>query len=104
MRATLQDKEFKALLNIVDEGDAIEVDDASLVVEGKFDVPTHFPFHQRIFPPGILLKVKNRNTRIFFTAEELGWKPREVKPGYYDDRQIKDGIVLPADKGTQYNG
>lgn len=101
MRATLQDPQFKALLNIVGEGDGIDAEDAPLIVEGKFDVPTHFPFHQRIFPPGILLKVVNRNTRLYFSAEELGWTPREVPPGYYDDRQIIDGQVLPADKGTQ---
>lgn len=101
MRASLEDKEFLALLKTIEEGDSIDVEDAQLIVEGKFDVPTHFPFHQRIFPPGILLKVVNRNTRIFFTAEELGWTPREVPPEYYDDRQIKDGKVLPADKGTQ---
>lgn len=101
MQLNLQDPQFKNLLEIVNEGDGINAEDAQLIVEGKFDVPTHFPFHQRIFPPGILLKVVDRNTRLYFSADELGWPCKPVPPGYYDDRQIKDGKVLPADKGTQ---
>lgn len=104
MQTNPDSQEFIEALKVLEEGDTLKTDDALLVVEAKFDVPTHFPFHQRIFPPGILLKVQNRNTRIYVPIEKLGYKPRQVAPGYYDDRQIKNGKVLPADKGTQYNG
>jgi hypothetical protein len=100
LKANPDDPNFISAIKNLKEGDKIEISDAILIVEGKFEVPTHFPFHQRVFDPGMILRVEGRNTRIYVEAEKLGMKAVDTPEGF-NDRQIKDGEVLPADPGTQ---
>jgi hypothetical protein len=101
MQPNPEDKKFIDLIKNLKEGDVVPASDPVLIVEGKFTVPTHFPFHQKIFDPGMILKVRDKNTRIYVPGEALGWKVHKFGKNDYVDRQIKDGKVLPADKGTQ---
>lgn len=97
MKANPDNKEFLEAVKKLKEGDILKVDDGELVLEHKFSKPTHFTFHQRIFPAGVILKKKDSNIRIFIEAEKLGLPVSEEKG--YDDRQIVDGKILPADRG-----
>lgn len=103
MKANPDDKAFLKAVAGLEEGEKLSVDDGELVLEHKFFKPTHFPFHQRIFPAGVILHKENSNVRIFIEAEKLGMKPKETDLSKYDDRQIKDGKVLPADRGLPRN-
>lgn len=102
MKATTKDPNFLLEVTKAKEGDVIEVDGAKLTLVAKFDVPTHFNFHQRIFPAGAILKKEGSNARIYVPAALIGIKPKEVKPGEFDDKQKKaDGTVLPVDPAVQ---
>jgi hypothetical protein len=48
----------------------------------------------------MILKVQGRNTRIYIEADKLGMPTIETEE--INDRQItEEGVVLPADEGTQ---
>ena len=99
LKTNPDDPNFIEAVKNLNEGETIEVVDGTLEVEGKFAQPTHFTFHQRIFPAGMILKKRDSNTRIFIEAEKLGMK---VESTEINDRQItEDGTILPADEGTQ---
>jgi hypothetical protein len=101
LKTNPDDPKFINAVKNLNEGDTLEVADGTLVVEGKFTKPTHFLFHQRIFPAGIVLHKLNSNTRIYIEAEKLGMKADKVQPGEFDDRQIEKGTgkVLAPDRG-----
>ena len=102
LKTNPDDQDFINAIKNLNEGDKLEVADGTLIVEGKFTRPTHFPFHQRIFPAGMILKVEGRNVRIFIEAEKLGMSYQPTKKGEFDDKQIDEkGNILPADPGTQ---
>lgn len=102
LKTNPDDPKFIDAVKNLKEGDKLTVEDGELIVEAKFTTPTHFPFHQRIFPAGMILRKVTRNTRIYIEAEKLGMTPDKVEKGKYHDRQIdKDGKILPADPGTQ---
>lgn len=86
-------------------GDTLEVADGILEVEHVFDVPSHFPFHQRIFEPGMILKKQDSNVRVYIEAEKLGIDVKTVADGEFTDHQITaKGKVLPAERGEGYEG
>lgn len=95
------DQEFITSLKHLKEGDQFDSLDGMCEVEGLFEVPTHFTFHQKIFDPGMIIHKLGTNVRVFIPAEALDMKHNKNAP--FKDRQIADdGTVLPADKGTQY--
>lgn len=102
LKANLKNQDFIKAIKDLKEGESIDVVGGKLTVEARFDKPTHFNFHQRIFPAGMILKKEGRPTRIFVPAALVGITPAEVKPGEFVDRQIKDGKILPADPETQF--
>lgn len=103
LKVDLKHPVFLAQISKLKEGDTIDVEGGTMVVEGIFDTPTHFPFSQRIFEAGMILKKVGRPLRVYVPAEKLGITPREVKKGEFVDRQKKaDGTFLPADPETQF--
>lgn len=100
------DPKFIEAIKQLAVGETIEVADGILQIEYIFDVPSHFPFHQRIFEPGMILKKQDSNVRIYIEAEKLGIVPKEHvedgEPVPFKDNQIVDGEVLPADRGQGY--
>ena len=97
------DPKFIAAIKKLSTGETIEVVDGVLEVEYIFDIPSHFPFHQRIFEPGMILKKQDSNVRIYIEAEKLGITPKEVSEGEFEDHQITaKGKVLPPDRGEGY--
>lgn len=96
------DLRFINAIKNLKEGDTIEVIDGILEVEYIFSVPSHFPFHQRIFEPGMILKKQDSNVRIYVEAEKIGHIVEEVIEGTFNDKQIVDGKVIPADRGIGY--
>lgn len=105
MKANFVDKEFIGAVSKMKIGEELVIAPGEvLVLESRFTKPTHFAFHQRIFPAGVILKKKDSNVRIFLEAERVGMKAEKVKKGEFDDKQIKaDGSVLPADRGLPRN-
>jgi hypothetical protein len=104
MKTNPDNKTFIKAVKKLKEGDKLTVDDGVLVVEAIFSEPTHFPFHQRIFEPGMILKKEGSNVRVYIEAEKIGLIKKVVKKGEFVDRQIKDDKVLPADRGIGYKG
>jgi len=105
MKANPDSKEFLDAVKALKVGGVLKVDNGELVLEHKFTRPTHFPFQQRIFPAGVILKKQGKtNVRIYIEASKLGMKVEKVEKGVYDDKQIKDGKVLPAERGIGYKG
>ena len=104
LRAQPQDKNFLDAVKKLKEGNTIKTTDGVFLVEYVFNVPSHFPFHQRIFPAGVILKKETSRLRIFIEAEKLGMKLGKLPEGMdFEDRQIaEDGTVLPADPETQF--
>jgi len=100
MKTNPDNKNFINAVKKLKEGDKLTVDNGILLVEYKFNRPTHFPFHQRIFPAGVILKKEGTNVRIFIEAEKLGMKVEKTEG--YDDRQKKGGKILLADRGIGY--
>lgn len=96
------DPKFIAAIKRLSVGEMVEVADGILEVEYLFDVPSHFPFHQRIFEPGMILKKQGTNVRIYIEAEKLGHEVAAVEDGHFEDHQIVDGEVLPAERGEGY--
>lgn len=96
------DPAFIEAIKHLKEGDKLQVADGTLLVEYIFDVPSHFPFHQRIFEPGMILKKEDSNVRVYITAGQLGHEVADVPVGHFDDKQIVDGDVLPAERGEGY--
>jgi hypothetical protein len=96
------DPMFIAAVKHMTVGEMLEVADGILEVEYLFDVPSHFPFHQRIFEPGMILKKQGTNIRIYIEAEKLNMEVQEVAAGHFEDHQVVDGEVLPADRGEGY--
>lgn len=79
------------------EGDTLEVIDGILEVEAVFEEPTHFPWHQRIFEPGMILKKQDSRTRIYIDNATLGKVIESYPEGHYDDKQILDGEIIPGE-------
>ena len=103
LKTNPDDPAFIALIKTLKQGDTFEVEDGTLEVEAIFDVPTHFTFHQRIFPAGMILHRPGKALRIYIEAERFGLKPKEVEPGFFNDSQIAEsGVVLPPDPLTQF--
>ena len=96
------DPRFIAVVKHLKQGDRLEVADGVLVCEYVFSVPSHFPFHQRIFEPGMILKKEDSNVRVYIPAEQLGHEVTAVPEGHFEDKQIVDGEVLPAERGAGY--
>lgn len=94
-------EDFLDVLSKSGEGDIIEgTDGFTYSVESKHTRPTHFAWHQRIFPAGLILKKADSNVRIFVEAEKIGIKAEKVEKGEFDDKQKnQDGSVKPADRG-----
>ena len=102
MKANPDDKEFLEAVRKMKVGEKLTISpDEVLVLESRFTKPTHFPFHQRVFPAGVILKKENSNVRIFIEAEKLGMKVEKSEG--FDDKQIVNGKVLPADRGLPRN-
>jgi hypothetical protein len=102
MKANPDDPKFLEAVKKLNEGDTLQVDDGELVLEYKFTKPTHFPFHQRIFEPGVILHKIGSNVRIYIEAEKLGISVEKVNENEFEDKQIdSDGNVLPADRGIK---
>lgn len=100
MKSNPDDPKFIEAVKKMAVGDTLKVDNGTLTLEAKFTKPTHFSFHQRIFPAGVILKLNDSNIRIFVEAEKLGMKPDKVKAGEFVDKQIDSkGKILPADRG-----
>lgn len=104
MKANPDDPAFLNAVKNLKEGQEIEVEGGTLLVEARFTKPTHFPFHQRIFPAGIILHKNGSNVRIFIEAEKIGMTAEKVGKGQYDDRQKQGNKVLPADRGIGFKG
>jgi hypothetical protein len=103
MKVNLKDKSFLDAVSKMKVGETLVVGNSGLQLEYKFTKPTHFPFQQRIFPAGVILKKQGKtNVRIYIEAEKLGMKPEKVAKGEYEDRQILEGKVLPAERGIGY--
>ncbi len=104
LKASLKDANFIEAVKAMDEGDKLLVQSGELTLEHKFNIPTHFTFHQRIFPAGVILKKTDSNTRIFIEAEKLGMTKGKLPKGKkFIDKQITaDGTILPADPDTQF--
>lgn len=96
------DPKFIEAIRDLKQGDTVEVADGILEVEYLFSVPSHFPFHQRIFDPGMILKKQGSNVRIYIEAEKLGHEVTVVPEGHFEDKQIVDGEVIPPDRGQGY--
>ena len=105
MKANYTDKEFISAVSKMEVGDEIVIaPDEILVLESKFTKPTHFAFHQRIFPAGVILKKKDSNARIFLEAEKIGMVAEKVGKGEFVDKQIgPNGEPLPAERGLPRN-
>jgi hypothetical protein len=88
------DKDFIEEVKKLKVGKTIETEDGVLEVESIFDVPTHFVWHQTVFAPGMILKKKNSNVRIFIPAEKVGITPKHTEKGYFDDQQYQNGQLL----------
>jgi hypothetical protein len=98
MKTNPDDANFLAAIKGLKVGDTLTVDDGVLEVESKHQRPTHFVWHQRIFPAGMILKKQGSNLRIFVEAEKIKLKKDVVAKGVFDDKQIKeDGEVLKPD-------
>lgn len=92
-----ENQDFINAIKNLQEGDEIEVADGTLLAEAVFTVPTHFRWHQNIFEPGMILKKQGTNVRVYVSATQLGWEIESYPDGYYEDRQIVEGNVLPAE-------
>lgn len=102
MKANPDDRAFIDAVKKMSVGDRLSVDDGELILEYKFTKPTHFPFHQRIFPPGVILHKQDSNVRIYIEAEKLGMAVEETDMSKFEDKQIgPDGKPLPADRGLK---
>jgi hypothetical protein len=103
LRVDLKHPAFLKMLSDLKEGDRFEIEGGFMTVEAIFDTPTHFPFSQRIFDPGMILKKEGRPLRVYVPADKIGLKKAETNPGQFTDRQKKaDGTILPADPETQF--
>lgn len=106
------DPKFINAVRQLSTGETLEVADGILEVEYLFDVPSHFPFHQRIFEPGMILKKRDSNVRIYIPYDQLNVAETEPiveverrddgVPVEFDDKQVVDGEVLPAERGEGY--
>lgn len=106
------DPKFIKAVAGLSEGDSIEVADGILDVEYVFNIPSHFPFHQRIFEPGMILKKRDSNVRVYIPYDQLNVAETEPvvevprrddgMPVEFDDKQVVDGEVLPAERGEGY--
>jgi hypothetical protein len=104
IRVSPNNKEFIEKIKNLKEGDKLTIDGIVLIVEGVFNRPTHFNFHQRIFPAGVILKKKDSNARIFLEAEKIGMVVEKVGKGEFVDKQIgPNGELLPAERGLPRN-
>lgn len=72
------DDKFISLVKKMTKGDYIEVTDGKMILEydlkettQNFQQKQNFPFHQRIFEAGVILKKEGSNTRIFISKERL---------------------------------
>lgn len=109
LKTNPDDVKFIEAIKNLSTGETVEVEDGILEVEYIFDIPSHFPFHQRIFEPGMILKKQGSNVRIYVEAEKLGMEVQQVErhedgsPKEFDDQQITaKGKVLPAERGEGY--
>lgn len=103
MKTQPENADFIRAIKNLKEGESIEVDEGTLICESVFDVPTHFPWHQRVFEPGMILHLKGSNVRIFVEAEKIDRVPQHKDMANFADRQIKGDKVLPADRGIDYS-
>ena len=78
-RANPDDEQFIRVVKGMKKGDTLVLgDEGTLVLEFDLNETTknyedrvNFPFHQRIFEPGVILHKVGANTRIFIPKERL---------------------------------
>lgn len=87
LSANPDDAQFLNAIKDLKEGEVVETREGKLKVEYRFDVPTHFTFHQRIFPAGMILHKEGSKIRIFVEAEKLGMEAKPVEEGYFEERK-----------------
>ena len=103
MKTQPENADFIRAVSKLKEGDTLKVDDGTLICEAIFDVPTHFPFHQRVFEPGMILHLEGSNVRIFIESEKIGRTPQHKDMDNFADRQLSGKTILPADRGIDYS-
>lgn len=93
------DKDFIAFLKTLKEGDTfLDQDGNEVLVESIHDKPTHFAWHQRVFPAGMILGVEGTNIRIFIEGELLDIESVDMGDKFVDKQIGKDKKPMKAER------